>query len=126
MRLSSRRPLGPRYRLPVVAVVSAAALHTLARDDLRARRPGGRRRPYRQTKQARAGRQVGLFLLVPCESAGEAVEDCWIAAERERDPCPSSVVVLDPSWESLAVPRLHSGSSREELGSVPLPRNVTS
>jgi hypothetical protein len=58
------------------------------------------------------------------ERADEAIEDCWIAVERERDPCPSSVVVLDPSWESLAMLQLHSGSSREKLGSVQLPRNV--
>jgi len=34
-------------------------------DELRARRPGGHGRLYWQTKQARAGRQAGLFPLVP-------------------------------------------------------------
>src|SRR5215207_10745294 len=68
-------------------VDSAEAARTLARDELRARRPGGHGRLYWQTKQARAGRQVGLFPLVPSNGLvhGSTVTIALPAAVATRD-----------------------------------------
>jgi hypothetical protein len=52
------------FCLRVLATVPVPEPRALAQDELRACRPGGHGRPHWKTEQARAGRQVGLFLVV--------------------------------------------------------------
>jgi hypothetical protein len=64
------RDAGRSTTAPLKADVSTGLELALAPDELRARRPGEDDDRNGRTKQARAGRQIGLLLLVRCERLG--------------------------------------------------------